>query len=116
MTQDAVLEQQDRLDVRREQIRGLEAQIQEMRTALTRELRSEIEGLRVARAGVNQDAEHLSISYREEFKLALPGTLEKKPEPEAGIEAEEELALDEAERRGRQRRDRGRRPKPRAPS
>ncbi len=88
-TQDAVLEQQERLDARRDDIRGLEETIQEQRAA-HEELRTEIEGLRVARAGVNQDAEHLSNSYREEFKLALPGTLEKKPEAETEDEAKTE--------------------------
>ncbi len=84
-TQDAVLAQQERLDARREDIRGLEDGIQSQRAG-HEELRTEIEGLRVARAGVSQDAEHLSISYREEFKLALPGTLEKAPETQAGSE------------------------------
>ncbi|MCP3962912.1 MAG: chromosome segregation protein SMC [bacterium] len=87
-TQDAVLERQDRLDVKREEIRTLEEYIGERRTS-HESLRTEIEELRVERAGVRQDAEHLSVQYREEFKLALPGTLEKYPPPAIAIASAE---------------------------
>ncbi len=93
-TQDAVLEQQDRLDVRRDHIRDLEDQTQEQRAA-HEQMRTEIEGLRIERARTRQDAEHLSVTYRDEFELALPGTLGRKPEP-APEEAPSEQPAPEA--------------------
>ena len=94
-SQDAVLEQQQRLDDRREQIRGLEERIQELRAG-HEELRTEIEGLRVARAGAQQDAEHLSVAYRDAFKLALPGRLGHKLEPAAEDDADSEAVSEES--------------------
>ncbi len=92
-SQDSVIEQQAKLDQKRGEIRSLEDLIQDARG--TREsLRSRIEKLRIERAGVRQDAEHLSVSYREAFRLAIPGTLEAEPETEADPEAE---ADDEAQ-------------------
>ncbi len=92
--QEGVLEQQEKLDQRRDELRRLEEEVQETRQA-REELRSEIEGRRVQRAGLSQDAEHLCASYREAFKLALPGTL-KPEEPEAEDEDEESEPAEEA--------------------
>ncbi|MEM7586860.1 MAG: chromosome segregation protein SMC [Acidobacteriota bacterium] len=96
--QEAVLEQQEKLDKKRAEIRGLEDLIQGTRGE-REELRGRIEKLRIERAGVRQDAEHLSENYREAFRLAIPGTLEQEPEAE-GIEASAEAteeASDESE-------------------
>ncbi|MEM7356224.1 MAG: hypothetical protein AAF657_35745, partial [Acidobacteriota bacterium] len=89
-TQEAVLEQQAKLDAKRTEIRALEEVIQGNRRQ-QEDLRSEISTLRVDRAKIHQDAEHLSFSYREAFKLAIPGTL-PPPEPEA--ESTEAIAGD----------------------
>ena len=103
-TQDAVLEQQALLDTKRAEIRGLEEVIGKTRGRRD-ELRAEIGELRIRRAQVSQDSEHLSENYREVFKLAIPGTLPREPEPaedeaapegdEAGAEASDAEA-DEA--------------------
>jgi len=87
--QDAVLAQQERLDQRREELRQIEAQVQETRGS-SDELRGQIEELRVVRAGVRQDAEHLGVTYREEFRRLLPGM----PAPLPGT-GEQAAAIDE---------------------
>ena len=70
--QERVLEQQRLLDAHRESLRRLEESVQEVRGERDT-LRQSIEGRRVDRAGLGQDAEHLAVSYREAFKRLLPG-------------------------------------------
>jgi len=95
--QESVLEQQGVLDTQREKLRRLEEQVQQLR-ARRDEVRSELEGLRVQRAGIRQDAEHLSVTFRDHFKKYLPGTAPKPPEqlalPGSIAEAEEESELE----------------------
>ncbi len=64
--EEGVLEEQERLDVHRQEIRLLEERIvghREHRDAV----RNELEELRIARASVKQDAEHLALTFRDEF-------------------------------------------------
>jgi chromosome segregation protein len=91
--EDRVLAQQEILDRRREELRELEAQVQELR-AEREELRSEIEERRVGQAGLRQDAEHLAVTYAEEFKRALPGSgpWRARREPAEEVEGAEEAA------------------------
>ncbi len=85
--EEGVLDEQERLDMHRQEIRGLEERI-----AATRDrregVRSEIEELRVAHAGLRQDAEHLSLTFQEDFQ---------RPLPEMPGEAQTDLAEHEAE-------------------
>ncbi|MEM9592664.1 MAG: chromosome segregation protein SMC [Acidobacteriota bacterium] len=69
----AVLEQQESLDRRREEIRALEGQVGDVRERRD-VLRGDIESLRVDRASARQDAEHLSLTFRDAFRKLLPGT------------------------------------------
>lgn len=82
--QDAVLEQQRVLDEQREQTRTLEARVQRLRQEQTA-LRSQISSQKVDEASAKQDAEHLAASYRDAFKLYIPGT---KPQAAKELEAE----------------------------
>jgi chromosome segregation protein len=91
--EEAVLEEQERLDLHRQEIRLLEESIaghRERRDAV----RSEVEELRVSQAGLRQDAEHLALTFRDEFGAeppAVPG------EPRADLaELEAELARTKA--------------------
>lgn len=90
--QEAVLRQQEVLDAHRESLRRLEEQVQQLRSRRD-EVRAELEGLRVDRAGVRQDAEHLQVTFRDQFKKYLPGTAPKPPEqltlPEAAAAVSE---------------------------
>ena len=90
VVQDRVLAQQEKLDTKRESLRGLEESVQAIREERERQ-RSTIETLRIDQASVGQDAEHLSLSYREAFRKALPGTLKQDEETESdtGDESEE---------------------------
>jgi chromosome segregation protein len=96
--EEGVLEEQDRLDVHRQEIRLLEETIaghRERRDAV----RSEVEELRIARASVKQDAEHLALTYRDEFSREdQPAELpEDAGEPRADLaEMEAELARTKA--------------------
>ena len=96
--QEGVLRQQEILDAKRAELRGLEARVQETRTA-REELRTEIEDHRVDRASLRQDAEHLAVTYAEEFKRGLPGIGRFRPAADAGS-AEVAPALEEAEEAG----------------
>jgi chromosome segregation protein len=93
--QEGVLRQQEILDAKRAELRGLEARVSETRTA-REELRTEIEDHRVDRASLRQDAEHLAVTYAEEFKRGLPGIGRFRPAADAGS-AEVAPALEEAE-------------------
>lgn len=81
--QDGVLQQQELLDGRREELRALEQRLQSLR-AEGEDLRSQIEERRVDQAGLRHDAEHLGVTYGEEFKRTLPGFGRFRP---AGIMA-----------------------------
>ena len=82
--QDAVLEQQRILDDKREDAKVLEARVHRLRQERDT-LRGQISSQQVEQAGARQDAEHLSASYRDAFKMYLPGT---KPEQAKALEAE----------------------------
>jgi chromosome segregation protein len=64
--EDAVLEEQERLDDHRREVRELDDRIAGHR-ARRDSVRAEIEELRVAHAGLRQDAEHVALTYREHF-------------------------------------------------
>ena len=93
-----MLEEQEKLDVHRGEIRLLEERIagfRERRDAV----RSEVEELRVAQASVKQDAEHLALTFRDEFSREdQPAELPETPgEPRADLaELEAELARTKA--------------------
>jgi chromosome segregation protein len=92
--EEGVLKEQERLDVHRGEIRLLEEAIagfRERRDAV----RSEVEELRIAQASVKQDAEHLAMTFRDEFSREdQPAALPEVPgEPRADLaEIEAELA------------------------
>jgi chromosome segregation protein len=92
--EEGVLEEQEKLDVHRGEIRLLEegiAGFRERRDAV----RSEVEELRIAQASVKQDAEHLAMTFRDEFSREdQPAVLpEDAGEPRADLaEIEAELA------------------------
>ena len=96
--EEGVLEEQEKLDVHRQEIRLLEERIagfRERRDAV----RSEVEELRVAQASVKQDAEHLALTFRDEFSREdQPAELPETPgEPRADLaELEAELARTKA--------------------
>ncbi|HEX9945452.1 MAG TPA: chromosome segregation protein SMC [Thermoanaerobaculia bacterium] len=91
--EEGVLEEQERLDVHRQDIRLLEENIaahREHRDAV----RSEIEELRISQASLKQDAEHLALTFREDFHAELP---EIPGPPRADLaELEAELARTKA--------------------
>jgi chromosome segregation protein len=92
--EEGVLEEQEKLDLHRGEIRLLEegiAGFRERRDAV----RSEVEELRIAQASVRQDAEHLAMTFRDEFSREdQPAVLpEDAGEPRADLaEIEAELA------------------------
>ena len=96
--EEGVLEEQERLDVHRQEIRLLEERIaghRERRDAV----RTEVEELRITRASVKQDAEHLALTFRDEFSREdQPAELPAEPgEPRADLaELEAELARTKA--------------------
>ncbi len=96
LAQHEVLEHQDRLDSRRGSLRGLDGEVQENR-AVREERRGEIEQLRVSQAGLRQDAEHLSATFREEFKRPLPGSRSRAEAQEADPAAEKAAVAVEEE-------------------
>jgi chromosome segregation protein len=69
--EDEVLAEQEALDGQRQEVRDLDERIAGHR-ARRDEVRAEIEELRVAGAGLRQDAEHLALTYREHFGEELP--------------------------------------------
>ena len=92
VAEEGVLEEQERLDLHRQEIRLLEERIQvhrERRDAV----RGEGEGLRITEARLKQDAEHLALSFEEQFARPLPPLLEDPGEPLPHLaELEAELA------------------------
>jgi chromosome segregation protein len=91
--EEGVLEEQERLDLHRQDIRLLEDSIaahRERREAV----RNEVEELRISQASLKQDAEHLALTFREEFQAELP---EQPGEPQEDlVELEAELARTKA--------------------
>ncbi len=69
--EDAVLSEQEDLDAHRQEVRDLDERLAGHR-ARRDEVRTEIEDLRVAGAGLRQDAEHVAMTYREHFGEELP--------------------------------------------
>jgi chromosome segregation protein len=69
--EDEVLAEQEALDAHRQEVRDLDERIARHRGRRD-EVRAEIEELRVAGAGLRQDAEHLALTYREHFGEELP--------------------------------------------
>jgi chromosome segregation protein len=96
--EEGVLEEQERLDLHRQEIRLLEESIaghREHRDAV----RAEVEELRIQQASLRQDAEHLALTFREEFSREdQPAELPENPgEPRADLaELEAELARTKA--------------------
>ncbi|HYN22716.1 MAG TPA: chromosome segregation protein SMC [Thermoanaerobaculia bacterium] len=90
--EEGVLEQQQLLDDRREEIRELDERIHETRERRDA-VRSEIEEHRIAHAALRQDAEHLAVTYHEHFERPLPPQAEVPDEPPTNLpEMEAELA------------------------
>jgi chromosome segregation protein len=101
--EDGVLEEQERLDREREEVRRLEERIAAHREA--RDLvRTEIEERRIAHAGARQDGEHLALTFHEQFARPLPPRDDAAPAPPehdlAGLEAELAQAKATLERLG----------------
>jgi chromosome segregation protein len=69
--EDAVLSEQEDLDAHRQEVRDLDERLAGHR-ARRDQVRTEIEELRVAGAGLRQDAEHVAMTYREHFGEELP--------------------------------------------
>jgi chromosome segregation protein len=69
--EDAVLSEQEDLDAHRQEVRDLDERLAGHR-ARRDQVRTEIEELRVAGAGLRQDAEHVAMTYREHFGEDLP--------------------------------------------
>jgi chromosome segregation protein len=80
--EDAVLSEQDDLDAHRQEVRDLDERLAGHR-ARRDQVRTEIEELRVAGAGLRQDAEHVAMTYREHFGEELPAD---PVEPAGGAE------------------------------
>ncbi|HEY6320800.1 MAG TPA: hypothetical protein VJA16_04505, partial [Thermoanaerobaculia bacterium] len=69
--EDAVLSEQEDLDAHRQEVRDLDERLAGHR-ARRDQVRTEIEELRIAGAGLRQDAEHVAMTYREHFGEELP--------------------------------------------
>ena len=69
--EDAVLSEQEDLDAHRQEVRDLDERLAGHR-ARRDQVRTEIEELRVAGAGLRQDAEHVAMTYREHFGEEMP--------------------------------------------
>ncbi len=96
--EDGVLEQQQRLDERREEIRVLEERIQQTRERRDA-VRAEVEEHRIAHAALRQDSEHLALTFHEHFEKPLPVPAEGEAPPETPAdlaETEAELARTKA--------------------
>ncbi|HEX2225116.1 MAG TPA: AAA family ATPase, partial [Thermoanaerobaculia bacterium] len=95
--EEGTLEEQDRLDRHRDEIRALEERIQDARNRRDA-VRGEVEELRIRQASLKQDAEHLALSYQEQFERPLPETLPEGVAEAAGnlTEMEAELARTKA--------------------
>jgi chromosome segregation protein len=98
--EDAVLSEQEDLDAHRQEVRDLDERLAGHR-ARRDQVRTEIEELRVAGAGLRQDAEHVAMTYREHFGEELPshpgetaGTAEPSAVP-APIDLPEPPAMDD---------------------
>ncbi len=92
--EEGVLEEQERLDVHRQEIRLLEERITGHRGQRDA-VRTEVEELRIQQASLRQDAEHLALTFRDEFSREdQPAELPEDPgEPRANLaEKEGELA------------------------
>jgi len=86
--EDAVLSEQEDLDFHRQEVRDLDERLAGHR-ARRDQVRTEIEELRVAGAGLRQDAEHVAMTYREHFGEELPSSLDQ---PAGSPEAAERAA------------------------
>ncbi|HTQ79086.1 MAG TPA: chromosome segregation protein SMC, partial [Thermoanaerobaculia bacterium] len=87
--EEGVLAEQERLDLHRQEVRLLEERIQVHRGRRDK-VRSEVEELRITEARLRQDAEHLSLTFSEQFAKPLP---EEPGEPLAHLaELEADLA------------------------
>ena len=89
--EEGVLEQQQRLDERRDEIHELEERIQQTREQRDA-VRAEVEEHRIAHAALRQDSEHLAMTFHEHFERPLP-----KGDDETPVEAPADLAELEAE-------------------
>ncbi len=89
----------ERVEARRQDLRLLDEAIQGRRAARD-ELRGRIENLRVAQAGVRQDAEHVATQFQEEFHEAPPAEPAAPPENLAELEADLQRCREAVERLG----------------
>src|SRR6185503_8985248 len=94
--EEGVLEQQQRLDDRRDEIHGLEEGIQQTRERRDA-VRTEIEEHRIAHAALRQDGEHLALTFHEQFEKPLPAAEDAPGEAPSDLaELEAELARTKA--------------------
>jgi chromosome segregation protein len=90
--EEGVLEEQERLDLHRQEIRHLEERIQVHRERRDT-VRGEAEELRITEARLKQDGEHLALTFSEQFGRPLPPLSEPPGEPLPHLaELEAELA------------------------
>jgi chromosome segregation protein len=87
-----VFAEQERLDQERQEVRRLDERIGGHREA-REAVRGEIEEQRIAHAGARQDAEHLALTFNEQFGRPLP----EAGAPPATARPEHDLAALEAE-------------------
>jgi chromosome segregation protein len=99
VAEEAVLEEQERLDLHRQEIRLLEQRI-EVHRERRDGVRGELEELRIAEARARQDAEHLALSFAEQFGRPLPEEAGEPLPHLADLEAELARCKDTLDRLG----------------
>ena len=93
---DAVVQAQETLDAKRAEIRDLEKRTSELR-ARREEVRGEVEELRIRQAGLKQEADHVTATFREEFLRPEPAPARLLDgDADEDDEADEAAACDEA--------------------
>ncbi len=97
--QEDVLGRQEKLDVKRSELRELETRI-EMQREERDGVRAETAELRVEEAALKQDIEHLDEQYREHFDNSLPEAPEEAPPELAEREADLQRLKDQIDRTG----------------
>ncbi|HZF10292.1 MAG TPA: chromosome segregation protein SMC [Thermoanaerobaculia bacterium] len=90
--EEGVLEEQERLDLHRQEIKLLEERIQ-LHRERREGARGEVEELRITEARLKQDAEHLSQTFAEQFSRPLPELSPEEPIETRGSLAEMEGEL-----------------------
>jgi chromosome segregation protein len=101
IAQEMVVAEQERLDAKRTELRQAQEEVELLR--LEREaLKERIGELRIEDAGLAQDAEHLTVDFREEFKEEAPAQAGDDPGEEwvGGLERELAEVRESLERLG----------------